>query len=143
MSKNPLATGLLVAAILGGIQHASAQTTEHDATKIKRLEATIEQLTLQLAKTVEERNRLRDALSREFVHQYGEGRNALGCDIVAAQDFARNHAYREGIALGLWLEENGKGQDCTRNQLESFTETFDIRPDDVARKILEDEISTR
>ena len=113
---------------------------DDDEIKIRRLENTVEQLTLQLAKTIEERNRLRNALLQNFTTRYSASRDQFGCDATAAAEYIRNHTYREGIALGLWLEENGRGMDCTRDQLENFRRTYELRSGDLAKRIIDTEI---
>lgn len=143
MSKNPLATGLLVAAILGGSQHASAQSTERDAIKIKRLEATVEELTLQLAQTIQERNRLREALTQALAAADQGKRIVEGCDIAEGHNFIAYHEQREGLAAGYWLGKNGNAKACTKAQLQEILDTYDIRSYDKAYKILRFEISTR
>lgn len=143
MSNNPLVAGLLIAVMIGASHHASAQITETDATKIKRLEATIEELTLQLAEAIQDRNRLRSALSQALEAQ-SQGRQVVtGCELAAGHKFIAYHSVREGIAAGLWLSRDGNAKKCTKTQLQEISRTYDIREWDTAYKILRYEISTR
>ena len=143
MSNNAFAAGLLVAAMIGGAHHASAQTIESDATKIKRLEATVEELTLQLADTIQERNRLRSALS-QALESKSQGRQVVsGCDLSDGHNFIAYHDRREGLAVGYWLSRDGNAKKCTKAQLEEISRTYSILSTDKAYKILRYEISTR
>jgi|DEB0MinimDraft_6_1074348.scaffolds.fasta_scaffold02413_4 hypothetical protein len=143
MSNNPFVAGLLVAAMMGGAHHASAQNIETDATKIKRLEATVEELTLQLADTIQERNRLRSALA-QALEAKSQGRQVVsGCDLAAGHNFIAYHSDREGIAAGHWLSRDGNAKKCTKAQLQEISRTYEIRSYDKAYKILRFEISTR
>lgn len=127
MSRYSSLRSSLAALFLACSASSFAQLND-DEIKIRRLENTVEQLTLQLAKTIEERNRLRNALLQNFSTRYSASRAPFGCNATAAAEYIRNHAYREGIALGLWLEENGRGMDCTRDQLEYFRSTYAMSP---------------
>ena len=143
MNNNPLVAGLLVAVMIAGVHHASAQTTETDATKIMRLETTVEELTLQLAETIQERNRLRTALSQALEAQ-GQGRRVVsGCDLSTGHNFIAYHSAREGIAAGYWLSKEDNAKKCTKAQLQEISRTYDIRSHDKAYKLLRFEISTR
>lgn len=143
MKKNPLLAGLLVTAIVGSAHHAISQTIETDSTKIKRLEATVEELTLQLADTIQERNRLRSALA-QALEAKSQGRQVVsGCDLAAGHNFIAYHSEREGLAAGYWLSRDGNAKKCTKAQLQEISRTYDIREWDKAYKILRYEISTR
>lgn len=143
MSNNPLMTGLLIAVMIGASHHVSAQITETDATKIKRLEATVEELTLQLAETIQDRNRLRSALS-QALEAKSQGRQVVsGCDLAAGHNFIAYHSEREGIAAGYWLSKDGNAKKCTKAQLQEISRIYDVREWDKAYKILRHEISTR
>lgn len=143
MNNNPLVAGLLVVVMIGTVHHASAQTIETDAIKIKRLEATVEELTLQLAQTIQERNRLRDTLTRALTARDQGKRVVAGCDIAEGHNFIAYHERREGLAAGYWLGKNGNAKACTKPQLQEILDTYDIEPYDKAYKILRYEISTR
>ena len=143
MSNKSLVAGLLIGLMIGAAHHASAQTIETDATKIKRLEATVEELTLQLAETIQERNRLRSALSQALEAQR-QGRQVVsGCDLSDGHNFIAYHDRREGLAVGYWLSRDGNAKKCTKAQLEEISRTYSILSTDKAYKILRYEISTR
>ena len=143
MSNNPFVAGLLVAAMIGGAHYASAQTIETDTTNIKRLEATVEELTLQLAQTIQERDRLREALTKALAAGEQGKRVVAGCDLAEGHNFIAYHGHREGLAAGYWLEKNGNAKACTKPQLQEIWDTYDIKSYDKASKILRYEISTR
>jgi len=143
VSNYPFLAGLLVAVMIASADHASAQTNDTDALKIKRLEATVEELTIQLADTIQERNRLRSALS-QALEAKSQGRQVVvGCDLAAGHTYIAYHEQREGIAAGHWLSQNGNAKKCTKAQLQEISRTYDIKNWDKANKILRFEISTR
>lgn len=143
MSNYHFVAGLLVAVMVASADHASAQTNDTDALKIKRLEATVEELTIQLADTIQERNRLRSALSQALEAKSLGRQVVVGCDLAAGHNFIAYHSEREGIAAGYWLSSDGNAKKCTKSQLQEISRTYDIREWDKAYKILRYEISTR
>lgn len=143
MTQKLLSIRLIVALLIIHAAPLVAQTDESGEVKIRKLETTIEQLTLQLAKTVEERNRLRKALLDKLTAQEIYMSEAFGCDLLAANEYIQNHPYREGIALGLWLEANGRAGICTQDQLKYLKATYSVRVGDIAHKIIEQEVSSR
>ena len=132
---------LLLSAMLHSLG-AQAADSQEDTAKILRLETTVEELTIQLADTIAERNRLREALSDAIAAQSAEQKVVIGCDVDDAKRYASYSSNKEA-SLADWLKRDGNASKCTASQLQSLQAFFEPNPYLEAGQIVKYELSTR
>ena len=132
---------LLISALLHSLA-AHAADSQEDTAKILRLETTVEELTVQLADTIAERNRLREALSDAIAAQSAGQKVVIGCDVDDAKRYA-SYSSRKEESLADWLKRDGNASKCTAPLLQSLQAFFKPVPYREAGQIIKYELSTR
>ena len=88
----------------------NTQAQSEDVLELRRenlcLEATVEELTLQLAEALEERNNLREALSEAIRAQSSGKKVVVGCDTLKAKERVAYSSAGVDYTLTRWLREN-------------------------------------
>ncbi|WP_157117843.1 hypothetical protein [Oceanicoccus sagamiensis] len=99
--------------------------------KILRLEATVEQLSIQLAEKSLENKRLTAALKEAMESSRRGERVTLGCDLDL---LAKNYAFYGHNSITSFLKKSG--EKCTKTQLITISKSYSYMSPD-ARRLLE------
>lgn len=108
-----------------------------------RLEATVEELTLQLAEALEERNNLREALSEAMRAQSSGKKLVAGCDTLKARERVAYSSAPKDYTLTAWLRENDNSKKCTRSQLIELRQAFGLSDYADSSRIIDFELGQR
>ena len=120
-----------LAFILACMVVANAQAQSEEVLELRRdnlrLEATVEELTLQLAGALQERNNLREALAEAMRAQSSGKRVVVGCDTLEASEKVAYSAYTMDSVLASWLRSDNNAKKCTKSQLYELRDTHDLQ----------------
>ena len=108
-----------------------------------RLEATVEELALQLAEALEERNNLREALSEALRAQSSGKKAVVGCDTLKAKERVAYSSYTVDSSLTSWLRQNDNAKKCTRSQLTELRQAYGLPAYADSSQIIDFELGQR
>lgn len=133
-------TTLLAALLTAYSTEAMSHESPDLKQRITRLEATVEELTLKLSEALEQRNKLRAAMSEVLQAKQNGTKIVAGCD---TDDLKKKIAYSStpSYSLGNWLGEHANK--CTLPQLQYIGSYFQSLLTGDSRRILNYEVSIR
>ena len=108
-----------------------------------RLEATVEELTLQLAEALEERNNLREALSEAIRAQSSGKKVVVGCDTLRAKEEVAYSTNPVDYTLTQWLRRNDNAKKCTESKLVELRQAYGLRDYADSSQIIDFELGQR
>lgn len=126
----------------GNIQAQSDELLELRRENL-RLEATVEELALQLAEALEERNNLREALSEALRAQSSGKKAVVGCDTLKAKERVAYSSASVDYTLTAWLRQNDNAKKCTRSQLIELRQTYGLSEYTNSSQIIDFELGQR
>lgn len=136
-----------LAFIIGCVVAANAQAQSEEVLELRRenlrLEATVEELALQLAEALEERNNLREALSEALRAQSSGKKVVVGCDTLKAKERVAYSSYTVDSTLTRWLRENDNAKKCTRSQLIELRQAYGLSEYSDSSQIIDFELGQR
>jgi hypothetical protein len=126
---------------------ANVQAQSEDVLELRRenlrLEATVEELTLQLAEALEERNNLREALSEAMRSQSSGKKVVSGCDILEIKERVAYSSAPMDTVLARWLRSENNAKKCTRIQLMELRDTYNLQSWTDSSEIINFELGQR
>ena len=144
--KNSLRKSCL-AFVVACVVVANAQAQSEEVLELRRenlrLEATVEELSLQLAEALQERNNLREALAEAMRAQSSGKKAVVGCDTLKAKERVAYSSANVDYTLTRWLRENGNAKKCTRSQLTEIRKTYGLSEHADSSQIIDFELGQR